>query len=201
MLDVFSPPYMQRALLEVALLSVAAGLLGTWIVLRGLAFFAHAVGTAAFPGLVLADGLGWPGPAGAGRAAGAYTLGVDRLAVRRAADREPLTGLVLVGALALGVVLASDVFHSGSNVETLLFGSLLLVGPADVRLAAIAAAVTVVLSATLGRRWLAVGFERETARGLGVRSALVDGALLAVVAFAVVASLSAVGALLVAALF
>jgi ABC-type Zn uptake system ZnuABC Zn-binding protein ZnuA len=56
-LDAFDPPYMQRALLEVALLSVAAGLLGTWIVLRGLAFFSHAAGTAAFPGLVLADDL------------------------------------------------------------------------------------------------------------------------------------------------
>ena len=40
-------------------LGLAAGLVGTWIVLRGLAFFSHAVATAAFPGLVLADGLGF----------------------------------------------------------------------------------------------------------------------------------------------
>src|ERR671922_9362 len=120
----FHYAFVQRGMLEALLLSIPAGILGTWIVLRGLAFFSHAVGTAAFPGLVLASG----------------------------------------------------VFHSGANVETLLFGSLLLVGSSDVRLAAIAAAVTVLLSATLGRRWLAVGFERETARGLGVRSALVDGA-------------------------
>src|ERR671924_70195 len=192
----FHYAFVQRGMLEALLLSIPAGILGTWIVLRGLAFFSHAVGTAAFPGLVLAAGLGWPGPAGAAVAVTAYTLGVESLASRRESNRETTTGLVLVGALALGVVLASDVFHSGANVETLLFGSLLLVGSSDVRLAAIAAAVTVLLSATLGRRWLAVGFERETARGLGVRSAL-----LAVVAFAVVASLSAVGALLVAALF
>src|ERR671924_278037 len=185
----FHYAFVQRGLVEALLLSIPAGILGTWIVLRGLAFFSHAVGTAAFPGLVVAAGLGWPAPAGAALAATAYTFGVEGLASRRESDRETLTGLTLVGALALGVVLASDVFHSGANVETLLFGSLLLVGSSDVRLAAIAAAVTVLLSATLGRRWLAVGFERETARGLGVRSALVDGALLAV------------GALLVAALF
>src|SRR5437867_6336562 len=107
LLGPFTYPFVQRALLEVLLLAVAAGLLGSWIVLRGLAFFAHAVGTAAFPGLVLADGLGWPGPAGAGLAAGVYTLGVDRVAARRESDRDTLTGLVLVGALALGVVLAS----------------------------------------------------------------------------------------------
>jgi ABC-type Zn uptake system ZnuABC Zn-binding protein ZnuA/ABC-type Mn2+/Zn2+ transport system permease subunit len=201
---VFAPfhyAFVQRGVVEALLLSIPAGILGTWIVLRGLAFFSHAVGTAAFPGLVLAAGLGWPGAGGAAVAAAAYTVGVEGLASRRESERETLTGLALVGALALGVVLASDVFHSGANVETLLFGSLLLVGSSDVRLAAIAAAVTVALSVTLGRRWLAVGFERETARGLGVRSVLVDAALLAAVAFAVVASLSAVGALLVSALF
>src|SRR2546429_1170592 len=112
MLAPFHYAFVQRGLLELVLLAVGAGLLGTWIVLRGLAFFAHAVGTAAFPGLVLADGLGWPGPAGAGLAAGAYTLGVDRLAARRESDREPLTGLLLVGAPPLGVVLPSDAFHS-----------------------------------------------------------------------------------------
>ena len=47
------------------LLSVGAGILGCWIVLRGLAFYSHAVGSAAFPGLVLADGLGFAAPLGA----------------------------------------------------------------------------------------------------------------------------------------
>src|SRR5437588_3965329 len=140
LLTVFAPfhyAFVQRGLVEALVLSIPAGLLGTWIVLRGLAFFSHAVGTAAFPGLVLAAGLGWPGPAGAALAAGAYTFGLDRLSRRRPEEHDTLTGLALVGALALGVVLASDVFHSGANVATLLFGSLLLVGPSDVRLAAI----------------------------------------------------------------
>src|SRR5919201_493025 len=201
MLAPFHYAFVQRGVLEALLLSTPAGILGTWIVLRGLAFFAHAVGTAAFRGLVLAAGLGWPGPAGAAVAATAYTFGVEGLASRRESDRETLTGLTLVGALALGVVLASDVFHSGANVETLLFGSLLLVGPHDVRLAAIAALLALALTAVLGRRWLATGFERETARSLGVRAALYDTVLLGAVAFAVVAALSAVGALLAAALY
>jgi ABC-type Zn uptake system ZnuABC Zn-binding protein ZnuA/ABC-type Mn2+/Zn2+ transport system permease subunit len=197
----FQYAFVQRGLVEALLLSIPAGILGTWIVLRGLAFFSHAVGTAAFPGLVVAAGLGWPAPAGAALAATAYTFGVEGLASRRESDREALTGLTLVGALALGVILASDVFHSGANVETLLFGSLLLVGAHDVRLAAVAAALSLVLTAILGRRWLATGFERQTARSLGVRAALLDTVLLATVAFAVVAALSAVGALLAAALY
>ena len=201
MLGPFHYAFVQRGAFEALLLAVPAGLLGSWIVLRGLAFFAHAVGTAAFPGLVLADGLGWPGPAGAGLAAGVYTLGVDRVAVRRESDRDTLTGLVLVGALALGVVLASDVFHSGSNVETLLFGSLLVVGPDDVRLAAVAAVLSAAGSVLFGRRWLAAGFDASTARSIGVRVSAYDALLLGLVGFAVVTALSAVGALLAAALF
>src|ERR671923_303030 len=98
----FHYAFVQRGMLEALLLSIPAGILGTWIVLRGLAFFSHAVGTAAFPGLVLAAGLGWPGPAGAAVAVTAYTLGVESLASRRESNRETTTGLVLVGALAHG---------------------------------------------------------------------------------------------------
>ena len=54
MFEPFQLPFVQRGLVEVLILSVGAGVLGTWIVLRGLAFFSHAVGTATFPGLVLA---------------------------------------------------------------------------------------------------------------------------------------------------
>ena len=60
--DPLALPFMQRALLATLLLAVAAGLLGTWIVLRRLAFFAHAVGTATFPGLVVAGPWGLAPP-------------------------------------------------------------------------------------------------------------------------------------------
>ena len=52
-LEPFQYEFVQRGLWEVLLLSGSAGVIGTWIVLRGLAFYAHAIGTAAFSGLVL----------------------------------------------------------------------------------------------------------------------------------------------------
>ncbi len=107
---------------------------------------------------------------------------------------------MLVGALALGVILASDVFDSGSSVETLLFGSLLLIGDRELVVAGAASLVAVAATVLLGRRWLAVGFDPSVARSLGVRSSLPDALLLALVAVTVVASLSALGALLVSAL-
>jgi ABC-type Zn uptake system ZnuABC Zn-binding protein ZnuA/ABC-type Mn2+/Zn2+ transport system permease subunit len=198
-LDPFQLPFVQRALVEILILAVPAGLLGTWIVLRGLAFFSHAVGTAAFPGLVLADGLGFGAPLGAFGAALLFTGGNAALGRGREEGRDSVVALVLVGCLAAGVILASDVFGSGANVETLLFGSLLLVDDSDIALAAAAAVATVLAGLLLGGRWLAHGFDP----GAGGRweRRLHDAALLVLIALAVTATLSVVGALLVAALF
>ncbi len=127
------------AIVEILLLAFAAGLLGTWIVLRGMAFFAHAVGTATFPGLVLADGLGFSATLGALGAALVMAALVGLLARRRGTGADSVTALALAATLALGVVLASDVFGSQARVDRLLFGSLLLIDGADLRLAAVAA--------------------------------------------------------------
>ena len=196
MLEPFQLPFVQRGVVEIVILAVPAGLLGTWIVLRGLAFFAHAVGTAAFPGLVLADGLGFAAPLGAFGAAVGFSLGVTLLGRREEEEGDSTVAIVLVACLAGGVILASDVFGSGANVETLLFGSLLLVDGGDIALAAVAAAATLVASLLLGHRWLAAGFDPAPGS-----SRHLDLALLCLVALSITAALSVVGALLVAALF
>jgi ABC-type Zn uptake system ZnuABC Zn-binding protein ZnuA len=126
---------------------------------------------------------------------------VERLSRRRLVGYDSLTALVLVGALATGVVLASDVFHSGSNIETLLFGSLLVISRQDLALAAGAGALALLLAVVLGRRWLAVGFDAGYARAIGLRSPLPDAVLLGLIAICVTVSVPAVGALLVTALF
>src|SRR5687767_5075197 len=112
-LDIAELPFLREALAEVVLLAAAGGLLSAWIVLRRLAFFSHAVGSATFPGLVAADATGVsPIAAGLAMALG-YAGGVERAG---RAGREPTeaTALLLVAALAGGVVLASDVFESGA---------------------------------------------------------------------------------------
>jgi ABC-type Zn uptake system ZnuABC Zn-binding protein ZnuA/ABC-type Mn2+/Zn2+ transport system permease subunit len=200
-LEPFQLPFVQRGLIEVLILAVPAGVLGSWIVLRGLAFFSHAVGTAAFPGLVLADGLGFAAPLGAFGAAIVFSLGASLLSRGDERGRDSAVAIVLVGCLAAGVILASDVFGSGANVETLLFGSLLLVDSGDITLAAVAAGATVGVSLLLGHRWLAVGFDPGAAGSLQTGGRALDLALLGLIALATTAALSVIGALLVAALF
>src|SRR3954464_14010941 len=159
---------MRTATIEVLLLAVAGGLLGAWIVLRRIAFFAHAVGGATFPGLVLADATGVRPIVAALTCALAYAGGVHRAGSRagwRSADAA--TGLLLVAALATGVILASDVFESGARVDRLLFGTLLGLDTGDLAAAAVGAALALAATVALGPAWLASGFDREGARTLG----------------------------------
>lgn len=200
MLEAFDLPFMQRALVAVLLLSVAGGLLGAWVVLRRLAFFSHAVGTATFPGLVVAAPWGIAAPLAALGSALLFTAGLTRLIRDPRLGPDGATGLLVVAALALGALLASDVYPAGTGVDQLLFGTLLGLDDADLWLAAAVAAGALVLTLALGRTWLATGFEPQTARTLGVSRARGDWALLAGLAVAVVAMLPAVGALLAATL-
>jgi ABC-type Zn uptake system ZnuABC Zn-binding protein ZnuA len=196
-LETLELPYVQDALWVLGPLAIASGILGTWIILRGLAFYSHAVGTAAFPGLVLADGLGFAAPLGALGAAGVLAAGVWLVTRGRLTSPDSATAVVLAGCLAGGVILASDVFESGSNIETLLFGSLLVVGSGDIALALGVAGLTLALTIGLGPRWLARGFDPGQAPHA---SRALDAVLLAAVALAAVAALSVVGALLATAL-
>jgi ABC-type Mn2+/Zn2+ transport system permease subunit len=199
-LDLLELSFLREALAEVLLLGAAGGVLGAWIVLRRLAFFTHAAGSATFPGLVAADASGVsPTLAGLAVALG-YAGGVERAG---RAGREPgeATALLLVAALATGIVLASDVFESSAGVDRLLFGTLLGLGPGDLVLSAATVVLAVAGSLALGRTWAALAFDPDGAATLGLPTARADLLLLGLVAVAAAAAIPAVGALLVAAVF
>ena len=198
-LDLADLPFLREAMLELVLLAVTGGVLGAWIVLRRLAFFSHAAGSATFPGLVAADASGvTPMIAGIAVALG-YAGAVQRGGATR--DHGEATALLLVAALATGVILASDVFESGAVVDRLLFGTLLGLDTADIVLSAVMAVLAAAGGLALGRTWSAVGFDPDGARALGLPTGRADLLLLALVAVAAVAAIPAVGALLVTAIY
>src|SRR6201991_257094 len=164
-------PYIQRGLIEVLLLAVIAGVLGTWIVLRRLPFYTHAIGTATFPGLVVAGPWGVPAQLTALVCAVGVGGVLERLQRTKRIDPDAAIGLLLVAALAVGVVLASDVYESGAGVDRLLFGSLIALRPSDVWVTAAAAVAVLAADRALRRTWLATGFDAETARAGGVKTA------------------------------
>lgn len=201
LVEPFDLPFVQRGLLMLAILAVPAGLLGTWIILRGLTFFSHAIATATFPGLVLAGGLGFSPILGALGAAGAFAAATGGLRRESRSAIDSLTALMLVAFLAIGVILASDVFGSGSNIDQLLFGSIFLIGTDEILIAGLAAIAALAATATIGARWLAAGFDPSQARRLKSGALQLELVLLALVALTTAAMLPAIGALLTGALF
>jgi manganese/iron transport system permease protein len=196
-LDLADLPFLREALLELLLLAITSGVLGAWVVLRRLAFFSHAAGSATFPGLVVADASGVsPTLAGLAVALG-YAGGVQRTG----REHGEGTALLLVAALAAGVILASDVFESGAAVDRLLFGTLLGLGTTDLAVSAAVALIATAAAIALGRTWSAVGFDPDGARALGLPAGRADLLLLGLVAVAAVAAIPAVGALLVTAVY
>jgi ABC-type Mn2+/Zn2+ transport system permease subunit len=200
LIDPFQLPFLQRAALEIVLLAPLAGLLGAQIVLRHLAFYTHGVGAAAFPGLVVAGPLGVAPPLAALGTGLGFAAGLERLSRSTRLAYDVATALLLVAALALGTVLASDVFESGAEVDQLLFGSLLAIGADELAITGAALGLVLLAAATSRRVWIATGFDAAGGAALGRRVAIADWSLLVAIAVAVVAAVDAVGALLVSAI-
>jgi ABC-type Mn2+/Zn2+ transport system permease subunit len=196
-LDPFDPDFMQRALAAGMLAVVASAVVGTWVVLRGLTFLGDALAHGVIPGMALAVLWGFDLTLGALLTAGLMVGGISFVNSRSRLSEDTGVGLLFVGMLALGVIIISKSRSFASDVQSLLFGDVLGVTWADVRLQAVTA-VLVVLASVLGyRAFLVLSFNEAKAGSLGLRPRLTHLALLALIALAIVSSFQAVGTLLV----
>lgn len=200
LIDPFRPLFMQRALAAVLLLAIPAGLLGTWVVTRRLAFMTHAVGHATFPALVIAALAGWSLFGASLVAAVLLALGLTWLAQRPELSNGVAVAIVLSACLAIGAVLVSNITDPGVRANGLLFGSLLAIGWDEVLRTGVVAALAVAATVVFGRDLAAATFHRELAIADRRRVRLVDLVLMVLLAGTVAVSVRAVGSLLVAAL-
>ncbi len=192
-------PLVRRAMVEVALLGLAGGAVGCWVVLQGLSYGAESLAHALLPGLVLAALVGAPLLAGSAAglllAAGAVAA-AGRL---RVVGGDVAVAVVVTTMFGLGVLLALSP-RTPTGLSELMFGDPLGVGDADL---AAAAALAVVVGLALWRlhgHLLAVGFDRPSAGALGTRPARVDLALLLLLALVLLVAVRGLGNLLVVAL-
>jgi ABC-type Mn2+/Zn2+ transport system permease subunit len=192
--------FMRRAVLEIALLGVAGGAIGCWVVLYELSYAAESLAHSLFPGLVLAAIAGAPLLFGAAPAAMLAALGIAFASRAAGVGREVAVAVVVTTLFGLGVLLALSP-SSPPGVETLLFGDILGTADADLVAAAALAIVTAVALRVLHGRLLAVGFDRGSARALGISPPLLDVALLVLLATATVVAVQGLGNLLVVAVF
>ena len=190
-----------RAGIELILIGLLGGALGVVVVLRGLPYTVEAFGHTVFPGAVVAAAAGGSIVAG-GAIAGLVAAVAIAVATRSArTSDETAVGVVFTGMFALGVLLVSALGPLTQDVSSFLFGSLLGVSAADL---AVSAAITVAVIGVLAavrRPLMARAFDVDAAAAAGVRVGILDVAVLCLLALAVVASIRAVGTVLVLALF
>ena len=189
---------MRNALLTALLAVVSTSVIGTWVVLRGMSFLGDALAHGVMPGIAVAFILGVDTHLGALVAALAMVVGINLVRSRSPLPEDTSIGILFVGFLALALVIMSgrgeDHLH---HLSRFLFGSITEVDGDDLRRQAGVAVITVGGAFALHRPFLVMTFDESQARLLGLRPRLAHAALLALLAFSIVASFQAVGNLLV----
>lgn len=196
-IDAFEPAFMQRALIGGLIAVVATSLVGTWIVLRGLAFLGDALAHGVIPGVALAVLWGFSPALGAFIAAIVMSGLVSAVANNTSVREDTAIGLLFVGMLALGVVIISKSGSFKTNVTAVLFGDSLGITYSDIRNQLIYTAIVIVCTVFLYRPFLALTFNEMKAQTLGMSPRLTQASLLVLLSLAIVASFQAVGTLLV----
>ena len=195
--DPLSADFMLRALLGGVLVAAICAVVGSWVVVRGMAFLGEAMAHGMLPGVALASLLGLPVIVGAAVSALVMSLGVGLIARRGRLSHDTSIGLLFVGMLALGVIIVSHSRSFAVDLTAILFGDILAIQNSDLTGLAIALGVTLVLAALFHRAFVALAFDPRVARTLGLRPRLAQVVLVCLVTLAVVASYGAVGSLLV----
>lgn len=193
----FEVSFVQRALVAGVLVSVACALVGTWVVLRGMAFIGDAMSHGMLPGVAIASLAGVNLLLGAVLSAGVMALGVTALGRSRRLSQDTSIGLLFVGMLATGVIIVSHSQSFAVDLTGFLFGDVLAVGPGDLLGLATALVLVAAVSLLGHRSFVALTFDARKARTLGLRPGLANALLLALVTLTIVASFRVVGTLLV----
>jgi ABC-type Mn2+/Zn2+ transport system permease subunit len=201
-MDIFIAPFtsnnfMVNALIAGVLVSIACGVIGTYIVLRGLAFIGDALAHGVLPGIAAAVLLGVPGILGAAVGAVVMISGISLITRRTRLSSDTAIGLLFVGMLALGVAIVSRSSSFSGDLVRVLFGEILGTGPTSLMIQLAATVIILVTVIVCARPFLMLCFSPEQAQVAGFSANLYHNIMLALIALSVITSFQTVGTLLV----
>ena len=188
---------MRNAVLGGVIVAVACGIVGTFVVLRGLAFIGDALAHGVLPGIAVALLLGYPGILGAAVGSAVMIGGIGYITRRSTLSSDTAIGLFFVGMLALGVIIVSRSSSFSGDLVRVLFGELLGISRRDILVQLIATLIIAVTAAACYRPFLLLCFSAEQADISGFSSRLFHGIMLAMIALTVIVSFQTVGTMLV----
>ena len=188
-----------RALLAAVVVGVVCSVLGTYIVLRGMAFLGDAMSHTILPGVVIAFFLGWPLAIGALIMGVITAVGIGVLTRRAALKEDTAIGVIFAGLFALGVALLSA---RGNSIDLahFLFGNLLGVSITDLVVTAGLGAAVLLLIFLFYKEFLVLSFDPLLAETLRLPTTFLNYLLLLLIAVTIVVALQVVGVALMLAI-
>ncbi len=193
----FEFAFQQRALLGGVLAALTSSIVGTWVVMRGMSFLGDALVHGVIPGIAFALLFGFHPLVGAAVAAVVMVLGIELVHRQTAFSEDTGIGLLFVGMLALGVIIASRMDSFAGSITSILFGDALGVTDSDLITLGVVTVVVAGVSFLFYRPFLVLSFNEEKAKLLGLRPGLAHSVLLTLITLAIVGSFRTVGTLLV----
>jgi ABC-type Mn2+/Zn2+ transport system permease subunit len=191
---------MERALLGGILVGTICAVIGTYVVLRGLAFIGDALAHAAFPGVVIAYMLKVNIYLGAAIFTVGTALGIAFVSRRARTSYDTTIGILFAGAFALGILLMSTIQGYTADLFSFLFGNILGVSTTDLLVVGVLAGIVILAVALCYKEFLLLSFDPVVAEAMGYPVQALNSLLLTLVALTIVISIQAVGVVLVVAL-
>ncbi|HET6321936.1 MAG TPA: metal ABC transporter permease [Hyphomicrobium sp.] len=201
--DFFAVPmgyaFMQRALIAAVLIGAVCAVLSCYLVLKGWSLMGDAISHAVLPGVVLSFVLGLPLAIGAFAAGLTCALLTGYLKENSRVKEDTVMGIVFSGMFGLGLVLFTKV-ETDQHLSHILFGDMLGITRQDLIEVAIIAGVTLLVIIAKWRDLLLYCFDPQHARAIGLPLGVIHYGLLVLLALTIIASLKAVGIILVVAM-
>jgi manganese/iron transport system permease protein len=189
--------FMQRGLVAALLVGVVCAVMGTFVVLKGLAFIGDAVSHAAFPGLVIAYIIGAPLYIGGAVAAIATALAIGLVTRRSRLRFDTSVGVLFAGTFAFGVMMFSTIKGYVADLLGYLLGNVLGIGVGDLIQVAILGAIVLVTVLAIRKELLFATFDPLGAAASGLPVTGLEYLLLALLGVTIVVSIQAVGIIMV----
>jgi ABC-type Mn2+/Zn2+ transport system permease subunit len=200
LLDPLTYEFFQRALLASVMAGVVCAVVGSFVVLKGLAFIGDGVAHAAFPGVVVAYLLGGSYIIGGGIAAFVTAISIGWISRRAHLRSDTAIGVAFAGAFALGVFLYSAINGFVGDLFGFLVGNVLGIGTNDLIALIVLGAIVLGIVALLWKELLYATFDPLGAAASGLPVVALEYLFLGLVAATIVVSLKAVGIILVVAM-
>ena len=191
--------FMQRALIVAILVGAVSAVLSCFLVLKGWSLMGDAISHAVLPGIVIAYVIGLPIAIGAFVAGLFAAVSTGYLKDNSRIKEDTAMGIVFTGMFAVGLVLFSRI-ETDQHLSHILFGDMLGVTWQDLIETAIIALGTLLIVLAKRRDFLLYAFDPQHARAIGLPVKLLHYGLLALLSITIVASLKAVGIILVVAM-